>query len=103
VKIIWTDIGEISVRLDVELLRFLLLIDTCEVVLVNLVYIQACLKTQKVPGHCEGPGVRNRDGFTKSIKIWSQKNPLLGKHITTPTRLIIEEKCFLCGHTETVC
>jgi hypothetical protein len=36
------------------------------------------------------------DELDQSIKLWSQKNPLLGKNVQTNTRSIIQEQCFLC-------
>jgi hypothetical protein len=33
----------------------------------------------------------------KALSLWSQKTPLLCKHVQTNTRPTIQERCFLCG------
>jgi hypothetical protein len=37
------------------------------------------------------------DGFAQNIKLWSQEDPFLGKHVETDTWPTIQERCFLCG------
>jgi hypothetical protein len=44
------------------------------------------------------------DGFAQSIKVWSQKNPLLGKHVQTHMRPTIQQRgVFYVAYTQTVC
>jgi hypothetical protein len=43
------------------------------------------------------------DRFAQSIKLWSQKTPLLGKHVQTNTRPTIQEWCFICGSRQDGC
>jgi hypothetical protein len=45
----------------------------------------------------------NCDGFAQSIKLWSQKTPLLGTRVQTNTRPNIQERCFLCGSPRECC
>jgi hypothetical protein len=43
------------------------------------------------------------DGFVQSIKLWGQKNQLLGKHVQTNTRRTIQVLCFLCVSRRDIC
>jgi hypothetical protein len=50
-----------------------------------------------------GHGFKYCDGFAQSIKLWSQKSPLLGKHVQRNTGPKILERCFLFGTCQEGC